>query len=224
MAKTANKRTRRNQVATVPKTPSMLVNRRVVLTWCGKINVTEGGVSAGAYNFYRLNAPYDPDASGTGNATPGLSTMYALFRSMRVLKTTLQFDGSVYNTGGGFNYAPIVSFVPTSFQPVLPSNPDYWPVQRMAKAVRMIGVNQYNAGQTGSSYSGSATYLPHVVANITRGQYMDESDYASPANSTPVRQLYVALCLSSNATTACAIGGLVRISYEIEFYDPWPLQ
>ncbi len=217
-----NKQRRKGQ--SVPNTPSMLVTRRAVLTWAGKVNLTEGGVSAGAYNFYRINGAYDPDASGVGNATPGLSSMYSLFRSMRVHKMTIHFDGTVYTTGAGFQYVPLLSFVPTSFQPVLPSNPDYWSVQRMAQPLRLTSGLNYAGGQVGYSFSGSATYIPHVVANLTRAQYEDEADFASPANSTPTRQLYVALALSSNATSACNMGGLVRISYDLEFYDPWPLQ
>lgn len=202
----------------------MLVTRRVVLTWCGKLNLLEAAAGAGVYNFYRLNGPYDPDASGVGNATPGLTAMYNLFRSMRVHKTTISFEGTVFNGGAGFSYSPLVTMVPTAFQPVLPSNPDYWPVQRMARPLRVVSSSQYNAGQIGYNVRGTATYVPHIVANLTKGQYNDEADYASPANSNPTRQLYVAVSLSTNATTPCYMGGLVRISYDIEFFDPWPLQ
>lgn len=208
----------------VANTPSMLVTRRAVLTWAGRVNLTEGGALAGVNNFYRINGAYDPDASGVGNATPGLSSMYNLFRSMRVHRMSIHFDGTVFNTGAGFHWAPVLSFVPTSFQPVLPSNPDYWPVQRMAHPLKLTDAVNYAGGQIGYSFTGSATYVPHVVANITKAQYEDEADFASPANSTPTRQLYVALALSSNATSACSISGLVRISYDLEFYDPWPLQ
>jgi hypothetical protein len=205
-------------------TPSMLVSKRVNLTWCGKVSVTEGGVGAGAYNFYRLNGAYDPDSSGVGNALPGLASMATLFRSMRVWKTTFEFDGASYSgAASGVNFQPVMSFVPTSFQPVLPANPDYWPVQRMAKDIKMIAPVNYASTQVGAMYRGKATFEPHVVANITKSQYADESDYSSTTSSTPTRQLYVAVCMSSNCNVVCLFGGLVRVSYEIEFFDPWPL-
>lgn len=199
--------------------PSMLVTRRATLEWTGKIALVEGVANQGIFNFYRMNGVYDPDATGVGNSTPGLSSMAALYRSMRVWRCRVSASGTVYTT-----LSAVVSLVPTAFQPVLPSNPDYWPSQRDTVSVTPKSMSVVAASAYGFCFNIDQTYEPHVVAKLTKGQYADEADYSSTTTANPTRQLYVALAISTNGTAAAGCYGFMRITYEIEFFDPYPLQ
>lgn len=202
--------------------PPLYNNKRCTLVFCAKHQQLEGAVSAGVYNSYRLNGPYDPDTAVLSNSTPGLASIAALYRSMRVWKTTVSVHACAYADAPA---SLMLSLVPTAFQPVLPSNPDYWPVQRDAASV-VMKPGAYVGSGTLVCFDGTVTKtfdLAHV-ANILKSQYLDEADFASVTNSNPTRQLYCAIAVSTNSNTAVNCRFHVRIAYDIEFYDPYPLQ
>lgn len=201
--------------------PPLWNSRHCVLAFASRLSIAEATAGAGAYNFYRLNGPYDPDTAVFSGSTPGLAAIAVLYRSMRVWKTTVSFDGAVYVTS--MTPSAIVSLVPTAFQPVLPANPTIWSVQRDAKAVSTQTVSISSGGYASPVHVRKTFSIPHVM-NITNSQYRNEADFASPTNGNPTRQAYVAVCVDTCAATAvCNLIGTVRISYAIEFYDPFPL-
>lgn len=200
--------------------PPLSKNHRATLTFGGRMVGTEAAVGTGIVNFFRLNGAYDPDAAVGGNALPGLAAIGALYRSMRVWKVAIEVDATAV--------APsiahcMLSVIPTAFQAVLPSNQDCWPVQRLAVS-RTMKVGGMNDGSVAFEGSVAGYYQPHVVANITPGQYADEADYASLTNGLPTRALYVAVAISTNCAGIVTMSAHVRVSYEIEFFDPYPLQ
>lgn len=198
-------------------------NKRTRLVFGGFTGGIEQAAGAGIYNFYRLNGPYDPDTAVFSAQTPGLAAIAQLYSSMRVWKAIVSATGVTYTspTNAG---AIMVSLVPTATQPVLPSQPYTWPVQRLAHAVKAKPSAAANGGVLVYQFSVSGTFEPHVVLNITPGQYKDEADYASTTNGNPTRQLYVALAVCSNVPLQVGYSAFVRIEYEVEFFNPQPLQ
>lgn len=216
----------RRTLPMVPNPPLAGV-RHARLVFCSTVRLTEQAVSAGAYNFYRLNGPYDPDTAVLSLSTPGLAAIAQMYRSMRVHRTSMEVNGTVTSSEASTGlWCAMVSLVPTAFQPVLPSNPNYWPVQRLAKSnpVKVTGG------------AGTRVYTGHVsvkgswpindVMNVTRPQYIDEADFASTTVTNPTRQAYVAVCLNGAGVSGLSLDGFftIRMAYDIEFFDPFPLQ
>lgn len=210
------------KLALVP-TPPLSTNHRAVLTFCGRYSGTEAAAGAGLYNFFRMNGAYDPDQATGGNALPGLSSIAALYRSMRVMNVTIEVDATLYNTSTA---NIMMTIIPTAFQAVLPANPDFWPVQRLAVCAPMpcVGIT-HNGVNFGLAFAGRvrASFKPHEIANLTRGQYVDEADYSSLTAGLPTKQLYMAVAFSTNGTAISYMASHVRISYDLEFFDPYPL-
>lgn len=203
--------------------PPLAGRHRCTLVFCAQHNATESAAGAGVYNFYRLNGPYDPDTAVLSASTPGLANLAGLYRSMKVVSVAVSAH---CNLTCQDRATFILSLVPTAFQPVLPSNQQYWSVQRLAKSTffQCRGLSQ--SGTSQNSYEGTVTqrFRLNQVANLTPAQYMDEADYGSLTNSNPTRQLYVAVAVTTNAPVQAFCGFHVKIAYDIEFYDPYPLQ
>lgn len=127
-SKSKNNRSKRSS-------PGMMISvtplrrRLVTLTFASTLSLTEGAAGVGAYNFYRMNGPYDPDTAVLSDSTPGLASLATLYRSMRVMKCSVEAGGSFFSSNHAMAQLVIV---PVAFQPVLPSNPRYWAVQPQA--------------------------------------------------------------------------------------------
>ncbi len=216
------KRTNKGSRKGLPLVPlPPMVGRRIRLTFCSKFGAIETAAGAGVYNFYRLNGPYDPDTSILSAATPGLSTYAALYSRMRVYSASIAVDGIA---SAAAEFTAMVSIVPTAFQTVLPSNPDYWPVQRLAVSKPVPPKLVVGGPAYTGNYSLKANYNISDVMNVTRAQYLDEADFSSLTTSNPTRQAYFAVCLSTRSSVPMGIAFYVRISYDVEFFDPFPLQ
>lgn len=194
--------------------------KRCQLTYCGPIGGTESAAGTGLSFWYRVNGPYDPDTTVFSGATPGLSNLASLYQNMRVHKCTVRADLTI--SSDVINLPVMLSIVPCSTGTTLPSNPMLWSVQpfaRSAFAKEGYALGLYSA----RTVSLSATITPHVICNITREQYSDEADYASPTNSNPVRQIYAAVAVHALSTKPMILSGFVRVSYDIEFFNPQPI-
>lgn len=201
--------------------PPLAGSRHCKLVFCAKHNQGEGAVSAGIYNFYRLNGPYDPDTAVLSNSTPGLSAIAAMYRSMRVWSTAISVNATAT---ADHRSTMMLCLIPTAFQPVLPANPDYWPVQRDAAASPFTACGwQGSATKLAYCATVSKTFDLPKIANLKKSQYLDEADYATLTNSNPTRQLYCAVAVATNSATTVDCSFQVRVAYEIEFFDPYPL-
>lgn len=200
-----------------------LANRMVQLTFCSNWAGTEGGVGAGVYNFYRLNGPYDPDTAVLSLSTPGLAALSQLYRSMRVMRVRVEVSGMWHSTANVPGTAGI-SLIPLAFQPVVPTNPTYWPVQPLAKHSPTVCHSVMGTYPCGTFPPLRASWNLYDVANITKEQYRDEADYASLTNSNPTRQIYLAVAMNTLCGVVCTVIVLVKLEYLIEFFDPYPLQ
>lgn len=205
-----------------PRPPLAGQSHRCKLVFCSPLSVSDAAGPATFYNFYRLNGPYDPDTAVLSQATPGLAAIAQLYRGMRVWSADVSLVANNYGAS-----LVMCSLVPTAFQPVLPSNPDFWPVQRLAKAVPMKPcAYEGNPTKFVSYCSVDQKFDLPTVANITKDQYRDEADYASLTNGNPTRQLFVAVAFSRVAYAGVTnfVTAFVRIAYDIEFFEPYPLQ
>ncbi len=222
-SKASKKNSGRVRVSPLTPSPPLAVKNRCKLVYSGRIAAAESTAGAGGHTFFRLNGPYDPDTTVLSNATPGLSAIAALYRQMRVYSATVAFDGAIY----GPYSSGMVCIVPTAYQPVLPSNPLYWPVQRLA-ACKHTGPGVPASSNTGiglSSVSLKKKFTISDVLNVTRQQYLDEADYSSLTSTNPTRQCYAAVAFYVDLSSlAASLYGTVRIEYDIEFFDPIPLQ
>lgn len=205
------------------KSVTPLNHRLVTLAFAANHAGTESAAGTGVYNFYRLNGPYDPDTAVLSNATPGLSALAQLYRSMRVLSVRAQASGAWYVSANSAATCTL-SLVPTAFQPVLPSNPSYWPVQPSARSATSIAGTGYATFPGGIFKELRGSWNVHDVLNVTKAQYRDESDYASLTNSNPTRQAYLAVAVTTNCGTVVTVVLQVVLEYLIEFFDPYPLQ
>lgn len=222
MPKNNNKRNKnfrsRKSMNKLRPVPPLADNKRCRLTFCSSVSLAESAAGTGAYNFYRMNGPYDPDTAVLSASTPGLAAIAQLYRSMRVWSVDIGYSGTVAGLG-----AHMVSIVPTAFQPVLPSNTAYWPVQRLATSKPALAVGT-TALQNIYAFDLRAHYQLNDVLNITRSQYLDEADYSSTTTANPTKQLYFAVAHSSVTSTVTYIQSFVRITFDLEFFDPFPLQ
>lgn len=221
--KQSRKQARPAGVARYSPTPPLAgKSHRCKLVFCAPFSLSDGGGAAAFYNFYRLNGPYDPDTAVLSQATPGLAAIAQLYRAMRVWSADVSVVANAYGDA-----CIMLSLVPTAFQPVLPSNPDFWPVQRLTKTAPMVPRGyEGNSNRFVMHTTVNQRFDLPSVANITKDQYRDEADYASLTNGNPTRQLYVAIAFSrviQGAVTNYA-NGYVRIAYDVEFYEPYPLQ
>lgn len=198
--------------------PPLSDHRRCKLTFCSPLNLAESAAGTGAYNFYRMNGPYDPDTAVLSASTPGLAAIAQLYRSMRVWAVDIGYSGTVAGLG-----AHMATIVPTAFQPVLPSNTAYWPVQRLAVSKPALACGTTTA-QNIYAFDVRAHYNLNDVLNITRSQYLDESDYSSTTTANPTRQVYFAVAHSSVTSSITYVQSYIRITYDLEFFDPYPLQ
>lgn len=182
----------------------------------------EAAVGTGTYNFYRLNGPYDPDTAVGSLQTPGLAAMAQLYGAMRVWNVRVSATGTVY-CPASHPGAPVVTLIPTASQPVLPSNPTFWPVQRYSRSVPAIST-ACSATHNFFHFDVDGAFSLPGVLNVTTSQYRDEADYSSLTTSNPARQVYCAVALSGSCPLQLGIIACVRIEYDIEFFQPHPLQ
>ncbi len=216
-------RRRRGQASGPIKSVTPLANRHCKLAFSANFSGTESAVGVGIYNFYRLNGPYDPDTAVLSNATPGLAALAQLYRSMRVLAARVEVSGAWFVGSNNVGTATL-SLVPTAFQPVLPSNPSYWPVQPNARYVTTNCHSVHGTYPCGTFPPVRGSWKIYDVMNVTKDQYLDEADFATTTASNPTRQAYVAVAVSTNNAAPVIVTLQVRIEYAIEFYDPYPLQ
>lgn len=199
-----------------------LANRMVQLTFCSNLVATEGGVGAGVYNFYRLNGPYDPDTAVLSASTPGLSALAQLYRSMRVMRVRAEVSGMWFAASATGTCC--LNLVPCAFQPVLPTNPSYWPVQPLAKSATCVSIATQGTAPCGTFPALRGNWNLYDILNIKKEQYRDEADYASVTNSNPTRQIYLAVAMNTINSVVCTMALFVKLEYHIEFFDPYPLQ
>lgn len=202
----------------LPLVAQMPQTRRVLLSYSVSTLITEGAVGAGATYFYRLNSVYDPDASGVGTVAIGYNTFSALFLNYKVHKVTVRLQGTAaVGSGGGAR----VVIAPVANQAVVPANKQTWALIPGAK-MAFLPPNA-NGGPTVARLM--ATYDNAAVARVTKAQYAIDMDWSGQVGSNPARQNYLLVAVDSVASgVAATLAYNLQITYEVEWFNPVPLQ
>lgn len=212
------KRGSKRQLAAVPRV-SFIPAQRSILTYAAELALAEGTAGLGNFWFYRLNSVYDPDASGTGSVAIGYNTWATLFLSYKVHRCTFRLQGTVTGLSAGTFGTVILAPVPN--QMVLPSNKQTWKV--IPRAVVHTLTDTSVGGRNMVDFS--RTYSLADVANVTKSQYANDMDFSGAVGSNPARQIYMAVTIdSTGSTSAPGLHANVQISYEVEWFNPVPMQ
>lgn len=179
---------------------------------------SESAAGTGVAVFYRLNSVYDPDATGVGSTCGGYNTWSSLFLNYKVSRATLRVQGSVNCASGG--YCQVI-IAPVPSQAVVPASPNYW---RLIPGARIYTVMpQVNGGH--NTFDHVQTYDIAKVARVTKQQYSNDMDFSGAVGSNPARQIYVMVAVQSvNSGTVGTIVNNVQLTYEVEWFNPVPMQ
>lgn len=193
--------------------------KRILMTFSNSHSITETAVGLGANYFYRLNSPYDPDATGVGASAIGYSTWSALFLNYKVRKVTVRIQGvaSGLSAAGFAN----VTVAPVANQPVVPANKQTWKMIRGSRIfpIAPVAVGGKNVVTTAANYDNA------WIAQVTKQQYDVDMDFSGQVGSNPARQNYLMVAVDSVlSTTAATLAYNIQITYEVEWFNPVPMQ
>lgn len=212
------KSSKKEQLVKVPR-QSVIPGQRAVLTFSTTLALAESAAQAGNYWFYRMNSVYDPDASGVGAVAIGYNTWAALFLNYKVRKVTLRAQGVVTGLSTG-SFGNVV-FAPVPNQMVIPANKQTWKV--IPRSVLKTVTQATDGGR--NMFMVERSYELHQLAGVTREQYRDDMDFSGAVGSNPARQIYLVVTIdSTGSTTAATLTSNVQLSYEVEWFNPTPMQ
>lgn len=202
----------------LPRTTT-IPGRKAVMTFSTTLALTESAAQAGNYWFYRLNSVYDPDASGVGAVAIGYNTWVTLFLNYKVTRVTVRAQGVVTGLSTGSFGNVILAPVPN--QMVIPANKQTWKVipRSTLRTVSDVSVGGRNLFTISRSFDLAS------LANVTKAQYADDMDFSGAIGSNPARQIYLVVTVdSTGSTTAATLTANIQITYEVEWFNPVPIQ
>ncbi len=218
----ANKRKRggrRRGTGILPHITTMPSAKRVLMTYTTSPGfLQESAAGSGASYFFRLNSVFDPDYTGVGNTAGGYSTWAALFLNYKVQRVTARVRGTYSGSAGSFG---IVVVAPVAYQAVVPADPALWRTIPYSREYEVM-----NATEGGKNYfTHVQSYRNDQVARVTKQQYDIDMDFSGQVGSNPVRQNFLMVSLQGAGTTSAAkLTFFVDITYEVEWFNPVPMQ
>lgn len=183
-----------------------------------KTSQAESAAGAGGAWFVRLNSVYDPDSSGVGATAFGYSSWAAQFLNYRVYRATMRAQVSLVSglTQGFANVT--VGALP--WQSVLPANSQTW---KMTPGNMMKALAQSGGGPSVVEFT--RTWSLPAVARVTPAQYRIDADYSGQVGSNPARQIYGFVGVESvGSSTAATFAMSIQLTYEVEWFNPVPVQ
>lgn len=206
------------QIQNLPLVATPPPGSRAILSYYTKGTLTEGAAGVGGSYFFRLNSVYDPDASGVGTSAIPYATWAALYLNYKVRRVTVRVMASFAGSAGSLGRLTIA---PVAYQPVVPANAATWVMLPFASS-RMMAV----ATEGGKNVAEiTRTYDMPRIAKITRAQFSNELDWSGQVGSNPARQIYLLLGLESvNSSTVGSAKYSIYITYEVEWFNPVPMQ
>lgn len=219
MMKQQKSRRRSARQKPVPMVTFVPSNRKITMTFAQAHSITESAAASGVAYFYRLNSPYDPDASGVGAVATGYNTWAGLFLNYKVNRVTVRVQGlaSGISAIGFLN----VTIAPVPGQAVVPANKNTW------KSIPGAVATPLALGSSGGKnvFSVTRTYDIAKYLGVSRRQYDSDMDFSGAVGSNPSRQLY--LMVAADSVFSATVGTLayqIQISMEVEWFNPTPLQ
>lgn len=188
------------------------------MTYYTKGSLSEAAAGVGAAYFFRLNSVYDPDASGVGSVAIPYNTWSALYLNYKVRRVTVrvmtQYDGAAGSMGR-------VTIAPVPYQPVVPANAATWVM--LPQAHTQCLADATDGGKNVVEMVRS--FDIHTAARVTKGQFENELDWSGQVGSNPARQVYLLLGVESvNSGSAGALKYSIYLTYEVEWFNPVPMQ
>jgi hypothetical protein len=217
---TNNKQSKRK--GNVAKMPTMVKattyppSKRTILTYPSKLVLTESAANTGATYFYRINSVYDPDFTGVGGNALGFTYWNQLYSNYKVRRVVARLSANL--SGASSAGLAEVCLVPVANNATLPSNSSTWSLRPGVRSQYLT-----LAGRQPSSIT--ATWDIPTVLGVTKAQYDDDMDFTGTTSSNPARQAFFAVTLNvCGSATAGSIAYFLYITYEVEWFNPIPLQ
>lgn len=213
-----NKKMVKRSLGLLPRVTTTPTSSRILQTYSTGNTIAEAAAGTGASYFYRMNSVYDPDSSGVGSVAGGYSTWSALYLNYRVRRITARFQGTTVGANGSMIQ---VIIAPVASQAVIPSSPALW---RVIPGARVYTCTP-NANGGKSSFEHTASYDNAKVARITASQFDNDMDFSGSVGSNPARQMYLFIGIQSvGSGTAASANYAVQLTYEVEWFNPVPMQ
>jgi len=189
--------------------------KRVILTFTEAIVITESAASAGVFRTLRLNSIYDADTSLGTTTIPGFNEWAAFFSNYRVHSARIHL--SAIATGVASSTMAEVTVVPRASFNVMPASAVVWPAMPYAtsKSIALYTAGGHNMITIDRQYR-----IPKILG-ITRAQYVNEANYSADTSSNPAFPVYCMVCIRGvNSASVATLTGTVRLSFEVEFFNP----
>jgi hypothetical protein len=156
-------------------------------------NLNNLGSNAVQSYYYRANSVYDPNLSGTGSTSFGITQLAQLYDRYRVLNVTLEAD--FFISGTSTTTAGEV-FVVASNNNSVSTGLGNWAAQRFVWR-RPIG------SASGSGTQRCRIHFPiHKVYGVPEVQVRNEDDFASVMGNNPNNIVYIHFGFLNNATAS----------------------
>lgn len=202
----------------LPRATFVPSSKTITMTYNSQLSITEGAAGLGGTYFYRLNSPYDPDASGVGASATGYSTWSALFLNYKVHRATARVRGVV--TGMSTGFANVI-IAPVPGQPVVPSGKQFWRSIRGNQLQTVV--NMTAGGKNMANFT--VTYDLAKAAGVTKEQYANDMDFSGTIASNPARQIWLLVATDSvNSSSVVTFTYDIDITYLVEWFNPIPMQ
>lgn len=193
----------------IPLNPLTIPPRKVVMmTYADRRNLTETAVSAGVWMTYSLNGPWDPYITGAGVQPLFFGTWMGVYQRYRVLRTRVEATFS--NTLAG---STSVGVVP-SYNNTMLTTSAAWLVQPNGSTKILGSVAGNQAVQ-----KIDRVYTPSAVLGVSKATYASDMDFTGSQTSNPTRQAFL-LFWSLGTSTASIVDVILRITYEVELFNP----
>jgi hypothetical protein len=194
-------------------------SRRVLVSYASAISQVEAAVSTGNAYFWRLNSIYDPDSSGVGSSAIGFSYWLNFYQNYKVHRVTVRIQSQMYGMSTGGIGTLVVA--PVANQSAVPVGPYTW---RAIPYSKMTTQTNSNTGAP-SVREMVVSFDLAKVCHVTPQQYAIDMDYAGTSASNPSKQVYLLTGVHSvGSTTPVTCTVSIQITYDVEWFNPLPLQ
>lgn len=218
--KVPKRRGRGRKVAPLPCVVAPPSSMRSLLTYSKGFLLAESASGIGGSYAFRLNSPYDPDSSGVGSVATGFNQWLNFYRNYRVTKVTVRLRGQVAGGTSATSAAEVI-MIPVALQAVIPSDAYLWKTLPHAKS-QFITVAS-NGGK--NVVDMQQTFDVADVLKVSKKQYAQDFDFTGSSTTNPERQAFVMVgVLGVGVTTAVTLAYTISLTYQVEWFNPIPLQ
>lgn len=187
---------------------NMLAPKAMTKLRYADIQLRSSSVSDAGLYQYRLNGPFDPDASGTGVQPPGYDNISGMYQSYRVLWAKYKVQVLWVS---GLNQ---ISAIWTATNASAPNT--------LQSALSQTDAECLCAATTSAGQTVLKKYISMAKAfGVEPAEVETDSDYGSLASTVPVRQAYLNIYTgNASGTTSSTCHVVVQLTYGVEWHNP----